>query len=857
MKEEKKVAVKTPDLLQLKVARSLVNSPEWTKHLDLFFDEYIKENSFSSYKWNVSVDNAFYEKWESSDSLDSKIFSVIEVLLHRQPAESERENFLYALFERFQALHDIHKIQDTFGVPKEKRIKEIKLFNNRIELKRSLEPILEFMGPDLENDKKFKILIRLKEIEKANAWLDAFLTDPNLTSYDYRKKILFMLLDAINTDIRFLDYLTIPEHLADEVTYLQVYQFLFHYLIDIEADKLTIDRIWSMIPKENRFEVLRASLQETGDRQVIMSYLLEELPENWVDHESYRSLCLDAYKLALEEEVITHDLAKKFAQLFKSDINLLYKALDQSFELSARNFSFIITDFIHELGFPTFERFIYENFGDLVELGLVFENAELLEIVWNVLDQSKQYRQEIVDYLNDEIDEIIEMSNDWDSESIAKFIVPKLNEKNKQRFMLSYMCQNLNDNNVARYFQPMLTEVSREKIKDHCDKIREELIASPWYKEDAHFKLIYRVSGFSNTQDTLSTLFGRDYALKYHKSIYHIIKFTEFFFTKLSKLKDIWSTLDENLKIKLIPLILSNSFINYNELFIADRVKILYEGLSREQILTLESELFLPLDNIRMESFSFWLSHYATEQFILKVNSNMMAKVISFNLEKIRLAADFLDREKDKKNSITLIFHILDVLEKHGCLDHLTVPVIEKEIQDQWFVLPYLIKGYLESNELQIHSGNLERALCNHLCKSFQYDDLKILKLLERMSSWIGVLMNTGDEDSKVKLIKLTSSIIKLNKMLNITGSLTVEHEEFFCLMVTELLSDRKNNPLLSPEGKRFKSGFFKLKNPIDGQECRSLGEQTLISLYDRLRLRYPQYFKQEGSSLSGRRWLK
>lgn len=269
MKEEKKVTVKTPDLLQLQAARSLVNSPEWVKHFDVFFLEYVAENSYSLYKWNESVDNAFYQKWESFDSLDTKILSVIEILLQRQPSESERENFLYAIYERFQALHDIDKIQDSFSVPLEKRIKELKLYNNRIDAKRSLEPILEFMDPDLEHDKKFKILIRLKEFEKAKVWLNTFLTDANITSYNYRKKILFMLLDAINVDMSFLDYLTIPEHLANEVTYLEVYQFLFHYLIDIEADKLTIDRVWSMIPKENRFEVLRATLQETGDRQVM------------------------------------------------------------------------------------------------------------------------------------------------------------------------------------------------------------------------------------------------------------------------------------------------------------------------------------------------------------------------------------------------------------------------------------------------------------------------------------------------------------------------------------------------------------------------------------------------------------
>lgn len=566
---------------------------------------------------------------------------------------------------------------------------------------------------------------------------------------------------------------------------------------------------------------------------------------------------MDAYKLALEEGVITHDLAKKFAQIFKSDNSLLYQALEQSIGLSAGNFAFIITDFIHELGVPTFQRFIFENFGDLVEMCLVFENAELLEIVWSVLDEPKQYRQEIVDYLNNEIDEIIEMSEDWDSVSIAEFIIPKLNDKNKQRFMLSYMCQNLNNDDIALYFQPMLSEASRKQIHKHCEKIRVDLIGSSWYKENAHFRLIYRVSEFSNIQETLSILFGHDYAIEYLKSIDHIIKFTEFFFTKLSQLKNFWSALDENIKIKLIPLILSNSFINYNELFIADRANILYEGLSREQILTIENELFLPLDNIRMESFSFWLTHCATEQFILRLNSHIMAKVISFNLERIRLSGDFLDRQKVKLNCITLICKILDILEKNNCLDHLTLPVIEKEIQDQWFVLPYLIKGYLEGNELQIHSGNLEVALCQHLCKPFQFDDPKISELFKRMTSWIGILMNTGDEDSKEKLNKLISSIIKLNKMLNITSSITVKHKEFFCFMVIELLSDRRNNPLLKPDEKGFKSGFFKLKNPIDGQLSRSHGEQTLISLYDRLRLRYPQYFKQEGSSLSRKRGFK
>lgn len=91
-------AVQSPDSLQLKTARVLVNSDKWSEKLDPLLGRYIHIYQWSPSCWRPSIDNQFFEKWSSIRSMAviSNIEWQVKRLLGRTPSENEYENITTA-----------------------------------------------------------------------------------------------------------------------------------------------------------------------------------------------------------------------------------------------------------------------------------------------------------------------------------------------------------------------------------------------------------------------------------------------------------------------------------------------------------------------------------------------------------------------------------------------------------------------------------------------------------------------------------------------------------------------------------------------------------------------------------------
>ncbi len=777
---------KTPYTLQMYAARTLVNSDHWVANLDQFYND---------------------PHWETLPA----VVTTLHHLFMRVPSESELKVLMIALNGRFKALRNIDNIRSVFGVPDDITVTIVFSNDKQVDKSKTLEPIKDHFVLDFSNLQQFKILLDLEYDDIILKYLEEIPKNEDITIEHFSENILEMYYYAIKSDYTFISRIIIPQKILEDFSYQRFYGCVFLRLMKENANFTILINIWNRIRVDLRFQVLCEGLDEETEFDVLWSFMIPLFPEDWQNHETFLNFYYSLFLCAMKHPVKYTSLLCSLAGVVENNLSILYEALHRCYVLSPRKFSKVINIYLVKLNHNMMGYFISENLFLFFEQAVIDNNLRTLKLVWDML--SEFHHLEMTKWLNDHDNYYL------DHENMADFILPKLTQENQQKMIIQSISRNSDNYFLVRYLFPKLSQASRIILKQKYESDRPDLYDYLWL---SYLKAPGLDEIINDIIRALEFMFGKDYAEDYLKSYLPIITMIQLLRNPLLVFKVKWAELNQVTKTLICGPLL---FCLFHEVEKEDCgvIDFILHGITGEEITLIERELKKRQKRLVSKyAFSYWVEKYASAEFIADFDRDDL---------------DFLVGFEDGNFSLT--FKILDALYQYSRLDRLQLN-LEVNYNNliicggDLLFLPYIIKGLITVFPIHIEEQTgmdifavLSRSLGGGPTT------VSLNRAIRIYASIISRLVKNHDEKSLAKLDYFVTAMISSNKLS------PDDKAQAFTLLMTKLLSDRKNNPLLEGNIPQ-KPSLFSIKNPIDGQICRSEDERNLIILFNELKNQYP-----------------